>query len=255
MVFSLIAIRGRGYYALYADEGGEGVPFLHPITDPDIIASYREMFSVALVEAHEAQGGRPTEILRPLPAAGQAPSVVADAEEQPRACDAPCPVRIVDEAYVRRRTEGRPTPPGFQACVVVAGSVVPMLKGVPLRAVEALITAFPDGYSADDLNDAARAGDARNALKDLAARNPIWNAALRFPRSKGGQSGQNLGYRLATYTEIVESMAELFAAGTLGREAFRRALHECGPDAPPPHLEHLLSLALGEEGPPLRACV
>ena len=46
------------------------------------------------------------------------------------------------------------------------------------RTITALMRAFPAGLSRQALNVAAKAGDARNALRDLVETFPLWQSAV-----------------------------------------------------------------------------
>jgi hypothetical protein len=124
--------------------------------------------------------------------------------------------------------------PGFERCPVelgrwgeesrVAGVDAPTPKGVAYRALLALTKSFPGGLSREALNVASAAGDARNALRDLAEAHPLWRAAIRFPRQNGDYRQESKGYRIAGYAEVVVSMTELVDAGQIGRSFLSEAL-------------------------------
>jgi len=156
MAFSLIAVPGRGHYSLYADEGVKGDPSLLRVTDPDTIAYYKEMYSIAIVEAQEVPG-------RPL-------------EEDRR----PCPVELFGE--------GRP--------VLVFGEELPAIRGVAYLAVARLVQQYPHGATRAELNRVADTKNVTTALSALATRDERWRAVLRFPRGVGDSRGSGGMYRL-----------------------------------------------------------
>ena len=118
----------------------------------------------------------------------------------------------------------------FRRCPVqldppcVAGLPTSMPEGVAHRAITALIGAFPGGLSRQALNVAAKAGDARNALRDLVGYYPLWRAALRFPRENGDYRNQSLGYRIADYAQVVSSMSDMVARGVLDKDTVMSAI-------------------------------
>ncbi len=151
----------------------------------------------------------------------------------------PAPVHIIDAEQTAGNVQviipfaNAPTPPPFGRCPVqldadatasVAGIPTSMPDGVARRAVTALVGAFPGGLSRQALNLAAKAGDARNALRGLVETCPLWKAALRFPREKGDYRNQNLGYRIADYADVTASMIDMASARVLDDDTVRAAI-------------------------------
>ena len=108
----------------------------------------------------------------------------------------------------------------------IAGIEAPLPEGVAYRAITALVGAFPGGLSRQALNLAAKAGDARNALRDLVETYPVWRSALRFPREKGDYRQQSLGYRIAPYIDVISLMRDLAASGVMDKDAVNAAIEK-----------------------------
>lgn len=123
----------------------------------------------------------------------------------------------------RRQRRGAPSPPPLTAspCPVqapgpglmatVAGRPAGRLKGVRLRAVAALIEAFPGGLTRDQLNSASRAAEARAALQALVLGDVLWAACIRTPRHGGDYRLPHAVYRIATLEEVEQALGR---AGT-----------------------------------------
>ena len=137
-----------------------------------------------------------------------------------------CPARIVDGACV------------------VAGSIAPKLEGVGRRVVEALIRAFPAGLTSQGITAETGVSDPRNALKDLVTREPLWRAAVRFPREKIDHSRRSLGYRIGSYGEVIGAMQPLIESGKLDPQAFDRAIRDCDFDRDPLTLDEAIDESL-----------